>query len=194
MINYYQKIDNIREKTISTDKKKTTIKKAANKNFENKRSNNNKDYSNNKEISEENEELSEDFIETEKKVITKKIKTKKNISLEILELSEEEKKEIFKNNNYVPLIKYIAKTKTKTKYIFKSKSKNYIFYKCKFNKNCDGSGKIDIKNKNFIVTKYCNNKIDHEIMSYLDYVDLFQKKEFDKIDFSNKKIHKYYVF
>ena len=95
-------------------------------------------------------------------------------------MSEEEKKEIFINNNYVPLIKYIAKTKTKTKYIFKSKSKNYIFYKCKFNKNCDGRGKIDIKNKNFIVTKYSNNKFEHDIISYLEFVDLFQKKNLIK--------------
>lgn len=80
------------KKLFLQTKKKQQLKKRLIKILNFKRSNNNKDYSNNKEISEENEELSEDYIETEKKIITKKIKTKKNISLEIIELSEEEKK------------------------------------------------------------------------------------------------------
>jgi len=187
MFNYFQKINNIKKTNISIEEKNIPINKVPNKNFKNKRNNNNDDNSNNKANSEENDELSDDFIESENKLLIKKTKKTKNNSLEILDLTDEEKKEIFINNKYVPLIKYIAKTKTKTKYIFKSKSKNYIFYKCKLNKNCEGRGKIDIKNKTFIVTKYCNNKSEHEIISYIDFVDLFQKKEYNKIDFSNKK-------
>ena len=194
MFNYFQKINNIKKTNISIEEKNIPINKVPNKNFKNKRNNNNDDNSNNKANSEENDELSDDFIESENKLLIKKTKKTKNNSLEILDLTDEEKKEIFINNKYVPLIKYITKTKTKTKYIFKSKSKNYIFYKCKLNKNCEGRGKIDIKNKTFIVTKYCNNKSEHEIISYIDFVDLVQKKEYNKIDFSNKKIQKYYAF
>ena len=72
---------------------------------------------------------------------------KRNIALETIELTEKEKTEIFENNHYIPLIKYVSHAKTITKFIFKNKSKNFIFYSCKLKDKCKGKGKGNIKKK-----------------------------------------------
>ena len=37
-------------------------------------------------------------------------------------------------------------------HIYKSSSKNFIVYTCNIRKTCKDSGKVDIKNKEFIIT------------------------------------------
>ena len=72
----------------------------------------------------------------------------------------------FDNNNInkIPIIKLVEtnKYKIKTRYLFSSESKNFIYYSCYKKKyNCKGTAKVDKKNKDFIITFYCDNKIDH---------------------------------
>ena len=69
-------------------------------------------------------------------------------NLETIDLKEQEINEIIINNHYIPIIKYISNTKTKTKYIFNSKSKNFIYYNCHLQNNWKGKGKVDIIIKN----------------------------------------------
>ena len=54
----------------------------------------------------------------------------KSNNLEYLELNNEEKNQIFINNKYISLYKFINKKQIKVKYVFQSISENYIFYCC----------------------------------------------------------------
>ena len=79
MINYYQKINYIKKTNIPLNEKPISINEAS-INFKNNRCNNNDDLSKNKADPKENDELSEDFIETEKKVLIK-LKKKQKVAL-----------------------------------------------------------------------------------------------------------------
>jgi hypothetical protein len=137
---YYQKISNFKNanealknnssidnnciKSPKKNKKNKTLK--VNANLKEKVSSITEDEEN-EEISEDNYD-NDDFFKNKKSPDKIQNKSKnKNKILEELELKENEKNEIFINNHYIPIIRYIHKIKTKTKYIYKSKSKNFIF-------------------------------------------------------------------
>ena len=83
------------------------------------------------------------------------MKPKINISFK---LTENQIKEIFITNKYIN-IKHINESNyINTTYVYKDKTKNFIFYQCKNRKDCAGKGKIDITNKEFIITQECKEK------------------------------------
>lgn len=158
----------------------------------------NKEMKKERELSDSEEELQiKDVNKKNKKFKKSNKKTnspiKRNIALETIELTEKEKTEIFENNHYIPLIKYVSHTKTLTEFIFKYKSKNFIFYSCKLKDKCKGKGKVNINKKNFIITNYCNNKVKHEDISYEEFIKLYTNKQYKKIKFNEIKIQKYFV-
>ena len=73
-------------------------------------------------------------------------------------------------------------------------SPNFIYYK--YNKRyykCPGTCKYDINKKAVIITKHCDPKIEHNIMKYEDYEKLHNERNFNEIDYSNKKYQKYFI-
>ena len=56
-----------------------------------------------------------------------------------------------------------------------------------------GKAKIDIKNKMFIITEYCDNKIAHLNIDYDEFVKLYEAKNYKKINFEDNIIQKYYL-
>ena len=48
-------------------------------------------------------------------------------------------------------------------YINKNKCKNYIYYICRKRNSCKGRGTIDKKQKIFITTHQCDQKVAHQI-------------------------------
>lgn len=54
------------------------------------------------------------------------------------------------------MIKYNYNPNIRTKNAYKSRNDKYIYYSCNKRKNCSGTGKIDIKEKIFIITNKCN--------------------------------------
>ena len=114
-------------------------------------------------------------------------------------LEDVEKIELFDNNNInkISITKQIETDKgiIKTKYLFSSESKNFIyysFYKKKY--NCKGTAKVDKKNKDFIITCYCDYRISHLNISYNEFLNLMNKKKYHEINHKEIYIQKYYVY
>ena len=94
-------------------------------------------------------------------------------------LADYQIKEIFINNKYI-YIKHIDETNyINTTYVYKNKTKNFIFYQCKNRKNCTGKGKIDITNKEFIITQECKEKKYHTKLDYDDFINLMKEKKYN---------------
>ena len=64
---------------------------------------------------------------------------------------------------------------------------------CKERSSWNGKGKIDRNKKNFIITLPCDKNVTHNNIDYNEFVKLFNKKEYNKLDFRNRKIQKYFV-
>ena len=45
-----------------------------------------------------------------------------------------------------------------------------------------------------IITKFCNPKVLHELITYEEFVRSFELNNLECIDFTNSKIQKYYIF
>ena len=134
---------------------------------------------------------------TNKKLTLKlnsKITTKPKLVNISFKLTDTEIKEIIHNKNYIP-IKHLNETNhIKTNYIDKSNSKNYIFYICKNRKSCKGRGKISLQTKEFIITHECDENANHNNIEYNEFCSIMKEKQYNKIDFSNIEIQKYYVY
>jgi len=121
---------------------------------------------------------------------------KKKEELVVIPLTTKEIDEYLDNKNPIkkPIIKNTNNNKIKTKFLYCSESKNFIYYSC-FKKKfcCKGSAKINKKNKTFIITKFCDNTLEHIPLEYEEFVKLIEKNNTENIDFTNKIIQKYYV-
>lgn len=105
-------------------------------------------------------------------------------------------KDYIENNNIEkkPIIRNTNKDKTKTKFLFCSETKNFIYFSCYKKKfSCHGTAKINKPKKTFIITKYCENEIEHIQLEYEEFVKLLENKNIDSIDFTHKKIQKFFV-
>ena len=118
---------------------------------------------------------------------------KKSDKQRFLTLNDNEIKEYINLRSQKPIYKTNPNTKIRTKYIYKAKTKNYIYYTCKKNKLCDGKAKIDINKKLLIITEECSTNIEHEIILYEEFLQLYEEKKFEEIDFKNRKIQKYFT-
>ena len=120
------------------------------------------------------------------------VKNKKdNISFK---LNETEIKEILENKNFIPIKHINEKNNVKTTYVYKSISKNYIYYICNNRKSCKGSGKININNNEFIITKTCDENAVHNKIDYDEFCQILKDKDYNKLDFKDKEIQKFYVY
>ena len=115
-----------------------------------------------------------------KKNQKKKIKKKTNDYIIKFKLNEIKIENIIENENYIPITYNDDKTYVKTTYVFKYKSPNFTFYICNQRQNCNGSAKIDLKNKEFIITKGCNRNIKHNQINYEEFIDLLKSKQYNK--------------
>ena len=122
-------------------------------------------------------------------------KEKKDLQInKSFKLTDNQIKDIFINNKYIN-IKHINETNNiKTTYVYKNKTKNFIFYQCKNRKDCTGKGKIDITNKEFIITEECKEKKYHNKLDYEEFITLMKEKKYNLIDFKNRYNQKYYVY
>ena len=122
-----------------------------------------------------------------------KIKSNKNINIDAFDLNSEEVEEIINKNNYIP-IKHIDKeSNITTIYKYKNKCKNFIYYICSERNKCYGRGKIDIKEKKFFITDKCDNKINHNNISYEEFFQIMKNKEYNKLLFNERQIQKFYA-
>ena len=143
----------------------------------------NNDKNNNKE-----KKLLKNEDEYDIEIIKKRNKRKriyhKNQNLEETPLSTEEIKILITDKNITkePIIRICDKNHIKTKYLYLSNTDNYIYYACYQKKLCYmGKAKIDIKNKKFIITEYCDNKIAHLNIDYNEFVKLMKLKIIKKL-------------
>ena len=67
------------------------------------------------------------------------------------------------NFNYIPIAHSDGKAHITTIYKFKNKCKNNINYISRKGNSCKGRGKIDKKQKIFIITHQCDQKVTHQI-------------------------------
>ena len=56
-----------------------------------------------------------------------------------------------------------------------------------------GKAKVDINNKKFIITEYCDKKIAHLTIDYDEFVNLYEAKNYKQINFEDNIIQKYYL-
>ena len=123
----------------------------------------------------------------------KKIPRKKKKILEEFGLNNEQIDKIINKKIHIP-IKYIdEKNQIKTTYKYKSRTKNYIFYECSRRNKCFGKGKIDIIKKIFYIISKCDPKIEHNYLTYEEFIIAFKNKELDKSLVTKKYIQKYYA-
>jgi len=111
------------------------------------------------------------------------------------------RKKVFENNNqeendcpYQTTFKYYDELiKLNITYKFHAESKKYLYYSCSRRPTCHGSCKIDKVFHKMEINNRCNPEIEHDILSYEEFLDLYDKGEFDKIDFNIIKHQKMYV-
>jgi len=111
-------------------------------------------------------------------------------------LTNYEISEIFNKNNknHIPLIKYIEELNLKTKYLYLSESKNYIYYACyKKISNCKGTGKVDKANKKFIITYFCDKKLDHLKIDYKEFINIMESNKYTELNSDDIYIQKLFV-
>ena len=120
----------------------------------------------------------------EKRKYNKKII--KNISL-----TENEINEIIKENNYIPIKRNLNNINTKFIYLYKSK--NFIYYACNKRKFCNGKGKVDLENKEFLITTECTNAKVHDKLEYDEFCELYNKNINNEINYKEKYIQKYII-
>ena len=213
---YYLNIEN--QKLITQNKKNNDKIETKKKYKEDLKGDNTKDGNNNNNKSSDNEIVSEErlinknILKTRKKKILtdsetdsyeiikkgnkrKKIKKQKK-NYEILELNENETKEIFENNNIkkISISKYVKTLKFKTKFLFTSESKNYIFYSCykKIN-NCKGTAKINKNTKELIITNLCDTNIEHLKIDFTEFINLYETNNFKNLNFNDEYIQKLFI-
>ena len=76
-------------------------------------------------------------------------------------------------------------------YSFQSSSKNFIYYKCKRRPKCPGTAKMNIKTKEFEITRKCDINIEHDLLNYEQFKILYKNKDFIKLDLLNKKYQRF---
>ena len=113
-------------------------------------------------------------------------KSKEKKSFDIYKLNDAQIENI-KNHNYINLIFYNKRTKTKTTYVYKSYSKNYIFYICNKRKKCNGKGQIKLNTFEFIVNEECDENVEYCSLTYEEYSNYIDKKEYGNIYFNQHK-------
>ena len=59
---------------------------------------------------------------------------------------------------------------------YKSRKNTFIYYRWNKRKLCNGTGKIDIKAKTFIITKKCDVSVEHTFIDYEEFKKLFKEK------------------
>lgn len=92
------------------------------------------------------------------------------------------------------IVKYDEETEILVHYQWCNTSKNFIYYKCnKRYYKCPGTCKYDINKNEIVITKHCDQNIDHNILKYEEYEKLHNEGKFNEIDFSNKKYQKYFI-
>ena len=73
-------------------------------------------------------------------------------------------------------------------------SKNYIFYKCRERPKCPGRGKLDLKREKFVIINDCDFKINHDKITFEEFLRFNQKNKLKELNFeNNKKLHRFYV-
>ena len=87
------------------------------------------------------------------------------------------------NKNKSPLTEYNYDKYIKTKYKYQNRTKNYIFYRCYLRNKCPGICKIDIKEKNVIITNLCSPKVEHNLIEYDTLAVLMNQKKNKRIKF-----------
>ena len=79
------------------------------------------------------------------------------------------------------------------KYTLLSNSKNFIFYKCSKRPKCKGRAKLNLKTNELEIIEKCNMEIIHENIKFDDFQKRYRTKNFENINFENKKYHRYYI-
>ena len=121
----------------------------------------------------------------------KKVKKREEI---LFPLRKSDIEDIIINKNKSPLIYYNYNKFIKTKYKYQNRTKNYIFYRCYLRNKCPGTCKIDIKEKNVIITNLCSTKVEHNLIEYDTFANLMNHKKTKELNFNEKKMQKYFVY
>ena len=141
----------------------------------------------------EDEEYEEIIISKGRKRKKKYVKKK---DLEEKNLNDNEIKEYIENinDNKEPIISKTNKNKIKTKFLYSSETKNHIYFYCyKIKYGCKDTAKINKLEKKLIITKYCENNIEHFGLEYEELAELIDKNDLNNVDFNNKINQRYYV-
>ena len=88
---------------------------------------------------------------------------------------------------------YDKKYKINTTYKYQAESKNFLYFTCSRRPYCHGGCKINKIYSKIEITNRCDPDIQHDILSYDEFLLLYEQKEFDKIDWSIKKHQNMYV-
>ena len=124
-------------------------------------------------------------IDTEKKI--------KNDTNELVRNSPEQIEEIRNKYYHSSFRFYDKKYKINTTYKYQAESKNYLYFTCSRRPYCHGGCKINKIYSKIEITNRCDPDIQHDILSYDEFLNLYEHKEFDKIDWSIKKHQNMYV-
>jgi len=124
-----------------------------------------------------------------KSYVHKKVRKDNN-----LERNTKEKIEEIRNKYYHSSFKfYDKKYKLNITYKYQAESKNYLYFSCSRRPYCHGSCKINKIYSKIEITNRCDPDIEHDILTYDEFLSLYENKEFDKIDFNIKKHQNMYV-
>ena len=80
-----------------------------------------------------------------------------------------------------------------TNYTYKNKCQNYYYYQCNKRPKCPGLAKFSKVDNEFIITKSCCKNVEHKIISYEEFNEIFEKKNLSLIDFNSKKMQTYLI-
>ena len=82
----------------------------------------------------------------------------------------------------------------KNKYVYTSTCKIFIYYNFSKKRICLGKAKLNLKNNKFIITTLCNKDVTLEKLTYNEFINKINIKDFESLNFKDKDIQKYYVF
>ena len=140
-----------------------------------------------------------DINSTNKKTNIKQLKKNKKDNpqnINKFKLTDTQEDFIFNKKKFIKIDYYNKEEDIKTTYTYISETKNFIFYNCNVRKKCNGKGKINKNTKEFIITELCNKDIEHNNISYEQFVEEYEKNEgtVTNLNFSKRKNQKYYVY
>ena len=164
-----------------------------------KKNQNNKN--NDKEINDNNKTNSTNFNNTEKrnndKIENTKNKneysTKKLEKEETIDIDKKIMKDINNNKGKIDIKVKLPKNNFDTIYTYKNKTRNYYYYQCKNRPKCKGLAKFSINEQKLILTRKCLETSGHNIITYDEFCEIFEKDKLSLIDFNIKKMRKFLI-